>query len=63
MRPEYGTDGYKEQINTITTALRDVPMEESELPSFLMLYIMDRSFSRAAICEAEKNIRRAKGWR
>ena len=52
MGPAYGTEKYKQQVVTITTALRDVPLVL--LPQALMLYITDTSYSRAAICEAEK---------
>lgn len=62
MGPEPGTPKYKEQVEAITSALRDVPMEQDELSSFLMMWITDRAFSRAAICEAEKLVRRARGW-
>lgn len=58
MGPEYGTEKYKSQVDTIVCGLGSVPMYKDELSSFLMMYILDESFSRAAICEAEKIIRR-----
>ena len=54
---------HAEQVEVITTALRDVPMEPGELPQFLMLYIEDMSFGRGAICEAEKKIKQERGWK
>ena len=58
MGPAFGTDEYKQQVEQIVQALSSVPMEPGELSGFLMLYILDESFSRAAICEAEKLIKR-----
>ena len=49
-------------VETITAQLDGVPMEAAELPQFLMMYIMDRDYDRAGICEAEKKIRRERGW-
>lgn len=51
-----------ETVETITAQLDGVPMEPSELPQFLMAYIMDPSFDRGGICEAEKTIKRQRGW-
>lgn len=51
-----------ETVETITAQLDGVEMEKSELPTFLMMYIMDRDYDRAGICEAEKKIRQARGW-
>jgi hypothetical protein len=52
----------KRQAETIAKALRDVPMEKDELPSFLMMWVEDMTYDRAAICEAEKLIRKERGW-
>ncbi len=52
-----------ETVETITTQLRGVPMEARELPQFLMMYIMDRDYDRAGICEAERVIQRERGWK
>jgi len=62
MGPRVGTSEYKEQVVTIVTALGQVPMEPQELPMFLMMYITDRTYSRAAICQAEKEIKIQRGW-
>jgi hypothetical protein len=61
MGPKPGTPEYKQQVETIVTALGSTPMKSSELPQFLMLYILDPSFSRGAISEAEKKLRSALG--
>ena len=52
-----------ETVETITAQLEGVPMEPSELPSFLMMYITDLDFDRAGICEAEQLIIRERGWK
>jgi hypothetical protein len=57
MGPEHGTQAYRDQVETISTALKYVPHEM--LGDALMLYVLDTSFSRAAICEAEKVLRKA----
>lgn len=56
MGPTWGTPECKEQVETITTALQSVPL--NLLPTALMMYILDTSYSRPAICEAEKILRK-----
>lgn len=51
-----------ETVETITAQLDGVPMEPSELPQFLMMYVTDPDYDRAGICEAEKVIKRQRGW-
>ena len=58
MGPEYGTPEYEEQRDMIVAQLSNVPMEPNELDRFIMLYIMDRTISRAAISEAHKILTR-----
>lgn len=51
-----------ETVETITAQLDGVPMEPGELPQFLMMYVADPDYDRAGICEAEKTIKRQRGW-
>ena len=51
-----------ETVETIVAQLDGMEMEANELTSFMMLYIMDPAFDRGGICEAEKIIKRARGW-
>lgn len=59
MEPEYGTPKYKEQVDRILTALTGSGVtEDKQIDGIMLLYAMDMSYSRAAICEAEKRYRR-----
>lgn len=60
MGPDFGTSEYKDQVERIVKGLTDVEMAPDELPQFLMMWILDPNYSRAAICEAEKILRRNK---
>lgn len=61
-QPEWGTERYKRQVDTIYTQFTTSSLEQEHLSSFLMMFIMDKSYNRAAICEAEKKILKEKGW-
>lgn len=59
MGPAFGTEAYNGQVETIVTAIGEVAdLTAEEFPKFLMMYITDTSFSRAAICEAENRLRK-----
>lgn len=59
--PAFGTDEYKEQVETIKMRIEDVfDLGESAIQKTLMMFLMDTSYSRAAISHAEKEWRRNK---
>lgn len=60
--PKWGTERYKRQVETICKQFLTSALEEAHLAQFLMMFILDMSYNRAAICEAEKKIRKEKGW-
>ncbi len=62
MGPEYGTDAYKQQVETIRTVIGGAAADMKEAERMSMLYIMDTSFSRAAICQALKEVKTENGW-
>jgi hypothetical protein len=49
---------YQQQVETIRKQAQAAGITAAELPRFLLLFIMDLSYDRAAICEAEKELRR-----
>jgi len=52
--PEPGTERYKEQVERILKLLRGAKAKtQDEVERLLMLYILDMSYARPAICEAE----------
>ncbi len=52
---------YAEQVETIFTVISTTDCILGELPAFLVPYILDQSYSRAAICEAEKRLKNLLG--
>ncbi len=58
MGPEHGTPKYKKQVKEIVGHWNRCDFEEDEITSFLMMFIMDKSYARAAICEAENKIKK-----
>lgn len=56
MGPKYGTPEYHEQVDRICKACADVPL--GLLPAALMLYALDKTYSRSAVCEAENILKR-----
>ncbi len=62
-QPTPGTPEFRAQVDMIVTQLRDVPMEHTELPQFLMLYIEDMSIHRGAITTAERELEKLHGWK
>ena len=59
MGPEYGTQEYKNQVETIKKFLQETKdIKESEIQQILMMFILDTSYSRAAICQAEKEFKK-----
>lgn len=60
MGPDYGSEEYKEQVEQIVLALGNQGFTEEKLDGFLMMFILNHSYSRAAICEARKKILRGK---
>ena len=55
--PEPGTKEYQDQVNRIVTVGKNSDIDFSnkrESSNFLMMFVMDMSFHRAAICEALK---------
>ena len=56
MGPEYGTEKYYDQVDRVKKFLSSV--EEENIESALMLFILDPKFSRSAICQAEKEVRK-----
>lgn len=62
-QPEPGTPEFRKQVDMIVAQLRDVPMEHSELPRFLMFYIEDMSIHRGAITTAERELEELHGWK
>lgn len=57
MGPAYGSDEYKQQIETIYAQFVSTAFPIEMLGRFLLLFIFDETYSRPAICEAEKKIR------
>lgn len=60
--PKWGTDEYLSQVDTIYTQFMTSPLEEEHLAQFLVMFIQDTSYNRAAICEAENKIRKERAW-
>lgn len=56
--PEYGSQEYKNQVETIFKIISTTDCIIDELPRFLLPFIMDMEYHRAAICEAEKRLKR-----
>jgi len=56
MGPEYGTEAYKNQVDTIKKQLTALVKEDKILSinQLIMMFILDTNYSRAAICQAEK---------
>lgn len=56
MGPEYGTEVYKNQVDTIKKQLSFWVIEDKgfSVGQVIMMFILDISYSRAAICQAEK---------
>lgn len=52
----------KNQIKTIKTVLKNSVEKEEDIPKVLMMFIVDMSFERAAICQAEKEFRQEQGY-
>lgn len=61
-QPAPGTPEFRGQVDMIVKQLSHVPMEHSELPRFLMLYIEDMSIHRGAITTAERELEKLNGW-
>ena len=59
MGPEYGTEKYKNQVETIKKFLNSVKdMGEHVVQETLVMFMIDTSYSRAAICQAEKEFKK-----
>ncbi|MDD5589068.1 MAG: hypothetical protein PHP92_03390 [Candidatus Nanoarchaeia archaeon] len=56
MQPEYGSEKYKEQVESIFTMVSNTDCKMSELDKFLMPFILDMDYHRGAICEARKKL-------
>lgn len=57
MGPEWGTPEYQDQVDQIVKFLGDRDdLTEEEVDLGLMMYVMDTSFARGAICQARKEI-------
>lgn len=56
--PEYGTPEYQNQIKIIKMRLSDVKdmifADKGAINHVLLMFILDHEYSRAAICQAEK---------
>ena len=57
-QPEYGSDDYKNQVLTMYKVISTSDCTRDEVDKFLMPYIMDMSYHRAAIAEARKRLLR-----
>lgn len=57
MGPSKGTSEYDDQVDAICTLFNNRQLSSKSLNHFLMSFILDTSYSRAAICEAEHKIR------
>lgn len=61
-QPEYGTEEYKNQVETIKMRLDDVKdlieKDQKLIGQVLMMFIFDMEYHRAAICQAEKEWKR-----
>jgi len=59
MGPIRGSKEYAEQVETIVTGIGEIQdLTNSELEALLFVYVQDESYSRGAIVEAEKELRR-----
>jgi hypothetical protein len=59
MGPAYGTEEYLNQVKTIIARIEDVAdLGEKAIQQTVFMFISDSSYSRAAICQAEKEARR-----
>jgi hypothetical protein len=53
--PVYGTKEYLDQVATIKARILDVAdLGKAAIDQVMMIFIVDDSYSRAAICQAEK---------
>lgn len=57
-QPEPGTPAYEAQVNEIVDFVSVQGRPEVDLPDMLLLWILDMSYHRGAICEASKRLRR-----
>ncbi len=55
--PARGTDKYNNQIDTVYTQFTTSAMTKEDLDKFLLLFILDTSYSRGAIATADHKIR------
>ena len=61
MGPKQGTDEYKNQVETIKGFVSRVwSLGKDAVNSALLIFVLDTSYSRAAICQAESEVRREK---
>lgn len=62
MGPMPGTPEYLNQVATIKARIIDVAdLGESAIQKVLFMFICDTSYSRAAICQAEKEAKHERG--
>ena len=55
--PDFGTNEYKRQVETIRTVIGEGARNIKEANQMAMAYILDSSYSRAAISQALKHIK------
>ena len=63
-QPQPGTQEYRNQVENIVKGVSYLMPEspsESDLSRLFLMYVMDMSYHRAAICEAMKFVKRKVG--
>lgn len=59
--PLRGTPKWKDQAETVSKSMRSAETK-NQLEIMAMAYILDRSYSRGAICQAMHDVEIEKGW-